>query len=473
MPPILFGSESYKSRSLPLSAQQMVNAFVEAEHQDAKSQLPIFGAPGLTLQATCGTGPIRQAYDLNGTVYVVSGSQLYSVVGPIATLLNGSGPPINGSGILSMADNGDQLCIVNGLQGYIYTVSTNTFQQITDPNFYPANTVTYFDTYFVFDKVGTNEFFLSEPNDGLTYDGLMFASAEAESDVMTGVAVNLELLFLFGQKHIEMWYDAGSADFPFARYAGGVISRGCVSPYSIVREDDALFFLCTDGRFYRLQGSTPIPISTPPIENLIATALDLTTAFCFTYTLQGHKMVHLTIPNINASLVWDIQSSRWHERESKNATGDSLVRWRGNAAVQTPNAILIGDYVTGQVMLLDWNNYTETGNPMQMSVTSVPIQSDKKRVFISRLEFDFEQGDGLTIGQGQNPVVMLDISKDGGRTWRPLIQPWRSLGKIGEYYRRQRYLRLGQARVFVFRIRITDPVKRVMIQCHADISIGM
>jgi hypothetical protein len=449
----------------------MLNCFVEAEHPDAKSQLPIFGAPGLTARAICGNGPIRWSYVCLGVTYVVSGGDFYSVVDTVATKLNGS-VAIGGTGHVSIADNGNQICIVNGLAGYIYTISSNMFVQITDPNFFSANTVTYFDTYFVFDKVGTNEFFLSNPNDGLTYNPLLFASAEAESDIMTGVATNLELLFLFGQKHIEVWYDAGTADFPFQRYAGGVISRGCVSPYSIIRQDDALFFLSADGRFYRLQGMTPIPISTPPIENLIATSQDLTSAFCFTYTLQGHKMVHLTIPDINASLVWDIQSSRWHERESRDANGNSLNRWRGNAACQLPNEILIGDYATGNVMLLDWDNWTELGNPMVAVGTSVPIQSDKKRLFISRLEFDFEQGVGTTTGQGQDPVVMLDISKDGGRTWVPL-QPTRSLGKIGEYLKRQRFLRLGCAFVFVFRFSISDPVKRVMIQAHADIAVGM
>lgn len=471
MPPVLFANESYMSRSLPLSAQRCLNAFVEMEDPEAKSQQPLFGAPGLTARAICGVGPVRWGYVCKGVTYFVSGSDFYSVVGDTATKLNGT-IVIGGIDAVSIADNGSQICIVAGGAGYIYTIDSGNFEQISDPNFYPARTVAYFDTYFVFDKIGTNEFFVSAPNNGLVYDGLMFASAEAESDLITGVATNLELLFVFGQKHIEMWYDAGTPDFPFQRYAGGVISRGCVSPYSIIRQDDALFFLCTDGRFYRLQGSTPIPISTPPIENLIATSQALNRAFCFTYTLQGHKMVHLTIPDINASLVWDIQSNRWHERESKDETGASIGRWRGNCATQTPNEILIGDYLSGNIMLLDWNAYTELGNIMQLSVTSAPIHSDKKRVFISRLEFDFEQGVGTTSGQGEDPVVMMDISKDGGRTWT-LLQPWRQLGKIGEYFKRQRFLRLGQARVFVFRITITDPVKRVMIQAHADISVGM
>lgn len=471
MPPVIFASNSYVSRSLPLSSQRLVNAFVETEHPDAKSQLPLFGAPGLTEYAVCGDGPVRGEYNLNGVQYAVSGEGLYRVSSGSATLV---GTGILGTAVVSMSDNGDQLCIVNGNEGYIYTVSTNTLVQITDPNFYPADLVTYFDTYFVFNKKGTNQFFISNPNDGLTYDGLLFASAEAQSDMCIGCVENLELLFIFGQKHIEMWYDAGTSDFPFQRYAGGVIPYGCVAPHSLTKQDGAIFFLGSDGVFYRLQGNVVIRISTHPIENLVASLSDVTQCQGMAFTIQGHKMVGFTFPQTNHSLFWDISTNRWHERESRDADGNSYGRWRGNCAVQMPDQkILIGDQYTGTIALMDWSTYTELGNTIKMQATSVPFHSDKKRVFVSRLEFDMEQGVGTTSGQGANPVVMLEMSKDGGRTWVAL-QPQRSLGQIGRYATRQRFLRLGQSmNGYVFRATVTDPVKRVLIQAHADITVGL
>src|ERR1700680_940802 len=48
MPPILFAVESATSRSLPLNAQRLVNFFTEKEPQGAKSQTPLFGAPGMS-----------------------------------------------------------------------------------------------------------------------------------------------------------------------------------------------------------------------------------------------------------------------------------------------------------------------------------------------------------------------------------------------------------------------------------------
>jgi len=478
MPPILFASESYVSRSLPLSSQRCCNAFAEMEHNDAKSQMPLMGAPGLTEFATVGTGPHRGSWYAAGVTYFVSGNSLYSVDTDGTPYLLGSG--IAGFGQVSMSDNGEQVCIVNGSEGYIYTIGTDaagsggTLVQITDPDFHPANTVTYYDTYFVFDWVGTNMYFLSNPNDGLTYNGLLFASAEAVADFVIGCEQNLELLYIFGQKHIEMWYNAGTADFPFQLYAGGVITRGLASPYAKCKQDDAIFFLGTDGVFYRLQGITPIRISTHPIENAIADFTDVGQAFCFTYTLQGHKMVHLTFPVSNVSFVWDVSTQRWHERESWGPNDVSYGRWRGNTALQNPgnpNQILIGDAFTGKIGLLDWNTQTEYGNTIRMLLQSVPLHKDRKRIFISRLEFNFESGVGTTTGQGQNPVCMLSISRDS-RTFIPL-NPQRNLGAQGRYFTRQRYLRLGQSRQFVFQLSITDPVKRVMISTHADISVGM
>ena len=54
--------------------------------------------------------------------------------------------------------------------------------------------------------------------------------------------------------------------------------------------------------------------------------------------------------------------------------------------------------------------------------------------------------------------VEICYSKDGGYNW----SNWReySLGDLGEYSRRIRINRLGRGRQWVFRIRVSSPVKR-------------
>lgn len=469
MPEIVFGLQSYESRSLPLSAQRMVNAFIEIQPQGTKSQVPIFAAPGLAQFTVLPTSPIRGLWNFRGDLYVVAGDSVYRVNSAGGYKLLGTG--ISGSGVVSMSDNGTQLIIVNGVAGYIVD-DTDTFQQITSGNFYSASTVIFFDNYFVLDRKGTNQFFLSALNDGLTYNALDFASAEAQPGFLTAVAQNLQLLFLFAQNHIELWYDSGANDFPFARYAGGVIERGCIAPHTVVLQDDALFFLGADKVFYRLQGNVPLRISTHAIEHAIQQYGDVSDAFCFTYTIEGHKMVVLTFPSVPHTWVYDISTKMWHERVSWDANDNSLDRWRGNCACEIYSKVLIGDAFSGVIGYLDWDLNTEYNNTIQVLMHSSPVHSDRLRLFVNRFELDMQAGVGNATGDGSSPLVLLRWSKDGAETWSK-IQPSRSLGAIGEYTTRQRWLNLGCGYQFVFEVIISDPVKRVVIATHSDIEVGM
>ena len=81
-----------------------------------------------------------------------------------------------------------------------------------------------------------------------------------------------------------------------------------------------------------------------------------------------------------------------------------------------------------------------------------------------------ESGVGLPTGQGSNPVVDLQISKDGGNTFYSV--GFASIGAIGQYTQRVIWRGLGAARDWVLKLRITDPVKRVITGASADVKVG-
>lgn len=64
----------------------------------------------------------------------------------------------------------------------------------------------------------------------------------------------------------------------------------------------------------------------------------------------------------------------------------------------------------------------------------------------------------ISVGEtpGADPQVMLRLSNDGGKTW--VAESWRSAGRVGEYFRRVRWNRLGTARRRVFEVSVTDPI---------------
>ena len=81
---------------------------------------------------------------------------------------------------------------------------------------------------------------------------------------------------------------------------------------------------------------------------------------------------------------------------------------------------------------------------------------------VNRIRAWFETGQGLIApgAQGHNPTIYLQISRDSGHTWGGWMQT--TLGKLGEYTSRAEWRRLGQARNWSIKIRMTDPVKFVL-----------
>jgi hypothetical protein len=468
MPAINFATNSYKSASLPISAQRLVNAYAEAEPQDAKTPVAILGSPGLLPFAVCGSGPVRGFTFMNGVAYVVSGQRLYSLTS--AGVVTDIGGSIGGTAYLSMANNGTQIVIVNGVNGYVWS-QANGFQVITSVNFFPANTVTFFDNFFVFDKLGTNNFFISASGDGTSYSGTDFAAAEVSSDFVLSIVNQQENLLIFGERTIETWYDAGAVNFPFLRTNGGTIERGCAALFTPIKEDNSVFFLGNDFVFYRLSGTALQRVSTHAIEDAFQSYSTVSDAYTFSYTYEGHKFIHLTFPTANASWVYDVATQLWHERESWDQNNNSYGRWRGNVALTAFGKVLIGDAFSGQIWYLDQNTFTEGGNTMRSIMASPPLHQDRKLVGIPVFELDVESGVGTTTGQGSNPQIMLDWSHDGGRTFKP-AQLWTTLGALGAYTTRARWLGLGSGRQWIFRAMISDPVKQTVLRAHAEPMVG-
>jgi len=465
---IPFATQSYKSRALPVSSQRCLNMFAEAQPPSAKAQIPIFGVPGLTLLNNVGVGPIRGMWNMNETLYVVSGNRLYSVSETGTVTLLGVG--ISETNVVSMCDNGDQLCIVNGVNGYIYSTATG-FIRITDSNFHAADVVTFFDGYFVFNWAGTNKFFISNLLDGTTYDALAFASAEVQPDYVLSVVNQQENLLIFGTRSIETWYDSGDINFPFARYDGATIERGLAAAKAVIKEDNSVFFLGNDLIFYRLNGVVPVRVSTHAIETAWNKYNRVDDAYCFTVTYEGHKWIHVTFPSANATWVYDIATDLWHERMSYNSNGTEMGRWRGAVFCACYGKNLFGDAYTGAVGYYDSTTYTEYGNPIIGELIAPVIHADRHRVFMRRFELDVETGVGLVTGQGSDPQIMFNISVDGGRTFSAL-QPWHTMGQMGAYLTRLRWLRMGQFRQAVAKITISDPVPRCIMSNSVDLDVG-
>ena len=98
------------------------------------------------------------------------------------------------------------------------------------------------------------------------------------------------------------------------------------------------------------------------------------------------------------------------------------------------------------------------------------VAEENKRVFYRSFELDLERGVGLPSGQGEDPLVMLRISRDGGHTWGEAQTM--SAGRIGVYTQRVMARRLGQARDTVFEVTVSDPVAWSLVGAWLDLEAG-
>jgi hypothetical protein len=462
----LFGIGQF-GKSFNVTAQKRINCYLEVQPGDDRSRVAIYGTPGLVLFTSFGDTPIRGIHQKDDFLYVVHRGTLYSVNNAgVKTVLGVIGTT---TGKVYMSDNGTQLILTDGVAGYIYNFVTTVFAQITDVDYPNLATVTWLDGYFVGNEPSTQRFYISAINDGLSWDALDFASAESNPDNIVAVWSDNGNLYLFGSVSAEFWANTGDLDFPFSRISGGATEWGCAAVNSICKYDNSLAFLAKNkmGQVIvaRMQGYLPIRISTPELEYIINNYTSVSDAVAFSYMLGGHPMMQINFLTGNQTWLYDGLTNCWSELQDTN--GD---RHRAELGVNYLDKTIVTDYENGNLYRLDQDAYTDNGEPIYLELISRHIAKDDIRITIDKLQLDMETGVGTTSGQGSNPQIMLSISKDGGHTYG--TEQWCSFGAIGNYRARAIWRRLGQARDWAFKFRISDPVKRVIFDSSIDMRDG-
>ena len=464
---------SYTAKSTNAAASRMVNLYPEAVPEGGKEAGFLTRCPGLLLLAAIGDGPIRGLWQFGGVGYVVSGNELYSVADDWTFALLGA---ITGTGPVSMSDNGTQLFIAANPDGYIYNANTAVFAQITDPDFPGAVTVGYLDGFFVFTEPNSQRFWVTSLLDGTAVDPLDFASAEGSPDNVVSLIIDHREIWVFGTNSLEVWYNAGTSGFPLARIQGAFMELGCAAPHSVAKMDNSIFWLGQDARgtgiVYRGTGYSGTRISTHAVEHVIQQYADFTDATAYTYQQDGHSFYVLIFPGADTTWVYDIATGLWHERAGFSL--GRLTRHRSCCMMKFGGEIVVGDFANGNIYALDINTFDDNGTVQKWlrSWRAAPTgQNTLKRSIHQTLQLDCEAGFGLITGQGDDPVVDLRWSDDGGHTWGNIHQA--RMGNIGQYNTRVIWRRLGisnKLRDRVYEVSGSDPI-RINIM-GAELTLG-
>lgn len=445
------GLQFSEGRSKPWSGSKLVNCFAEMSEGDKADRFAVMAIPGLVLFADISSGPVRGLHTMAEVLYAVIGTTLYSVSATgVATSLG----TIAGTKPVMMADNGEQLAIQGGAlnnQGFMLSGGILYTNLVNLP---AVSNVVYIDGYFVWTAFASDQFIISALNDGLSYDPLDVATVEGDPDNIVGL-VNLqrELMF-FGARTVEIWYNSGEADFPFARQGNAFIERGCRDRDSIVKIDNSVQFVGDDLIVYRLNGYLPVRISTHAIEYRISTA---TWFRAFTQTDEGHKRYILNTDV--GCFAYDMATGAWAEIRSLG-----LDNYRVGCSATCYGRTIVGDAYTGRLYVPSLDEFTENGAVIPVEIEIPTLEANRALATLYSYEVYCETGVGNA--DDPDPQIILTYSKDGARNFSAEMA--RPLGAIGEYLTRAVWRLNVQFRQLQIRLQMPSKTRRFVISHWVD-----
>ena len=451
---------AYQARSPIASAQVCYNLVPEQNPPDAPFPVTHYPAPGLQLlsdySSTFGDGTdarVRGLYQCsNGSVVAVVGTQILFWEGPGNTPTICGQMPETTNFNVSICDNQTDVVIVDGVSGMYAPINdmTGGFTQITDEAFFSSYRVDYIDTFMVFTQPASAIFYTTTSNTLLPFDPTYFAAKEGWNDLLVCAACLHDNIWLLGNTTAEIWFNAGGATFPFARMPNSILQQGCISVWSVVVADNALYWLSQDrwGRnmMMRGEGYAARRISTFAVEDEWSKYPTLADAIGMVYQLGGHETIGMYFPSGQAWWAYDASTQQWHKRTFSDLSTPwlpSCMCGYGATAFVTAqeNMVLAGDRTGPRIYQVTRNAYTDNGTPIQRQRSWMHLQQDGQRIAYTRFALSMN-------GNFMTPdTVSLDWSDDSGQNYGLSVPQTTNGASNGQYLWR----RLGYGRDRVYR----------------------
>lgn len=457
----LFGL-GIQGKSPNVTANQLQNCYYEFQPEKDKTTVAIYGSPGLELFIDKGDTPWRGLLPFpgNSKLYGVHRGTFYEINN--AGVITSRGTIGTTSGRVDICDNGTEIAVVDGQEIYVYNTSTpaTPIAAVADVDRPTSpNTCCFQGGRILTDEDGTGQFKGSDTYAATSWQALNFATAESNPDPVIRVINYRGNVPLFGSYSTETWSNVGGSGFPYAKVTGADMEYGLASRWSVAKFMGSYAFLAQnrEGQVFvaRLDGYNASRISNFELDYIINSYSTKSDATGFGYMLGGHPMYQLNFPTQGVSWLFDGSTNYW-SKLTYNGTG----RHRAEFGVDFLNQTIVADYSNGKLYRLKQDVYTDNGVAIQRQLTGRHIFSDNKMLKLERLEINGEIGSGLVSGQGSDPQMVLQLSKDSGHTFgTEMYSTW---GKVGEYTARCKFYPLGSGRDVVPRLTYSEPTKFVL-----------
>ena len=425
-----FGPSGRDADNRAANSARLLNCYLEPVQPGGRTGYSVKAVLGTTAFTSVAGVFVRAMAEVNGLLYVVCNSRLYSIDGTGS--VTDAGAVDDGANATITGNFGKVAVTVDNR----YFVLDGTISEPTPGAFTAMGAADYIGGYTVITEAGGRRFQWSALADAETLPGLNFSTADGRDDLCIRPFEINGSLYILKQRSHEVWYLTGGAGASaFERQVGGVINIGLKAFGLICRIDLGAFMVGDDNRAY-LIGQGLQPVSTPAVETAIA---QTGPKFCFTYDDEGHVFCVIVCESGPAQ-VYDVATNEWHER----ASGAEFAPWSVTAAAEFGSRQCIARD-GGDVLELT-RTATDAGMPLLRRMVSRTLANDGQRFVIDELEVFPRQGFDAA-------SVSLRMSRDNGMTWgSPKVRSF----AVGEYGKRVIWRALGQFRQATAELTISD-----------------
>jgi hypothetical protein len=381
---------------------------------------------------------------------------------------------VSGSNFSSLSAG--SVIVINSVAYTVSSVTSNTALVLTAT----AGTQTGVPMYWGGDT--SRQFNLSASFNGLTWDPLNFATKSAFPDHLKSVLSDREQLYLFGAESTEVWQNVGDPTFPFQRLPGAAAREGSISSWAPVTTGESVYFLGGSPRgpavAYRLEGFTPVRVSTPAVESAWASSGDtLANAVAYATEEDGHRLWVINFQGTLNTWVYDETESEkagtpiWHQRAYWNGSAFTQYQPRFHVFIPEwgPSGMhVVGDYSSGNLYELNPGYVDANGADTKWQRILPHLYAAGHIQYFGRMTLEMETG--TTSSVSVQPVITRDYSDDRGHTFVNAVPA--QAGVNAAYSQRVYWPANGSSRDRVFRFSGSGQYPVTLIDLDLEIEAG-
>lgn len=454
------------------NSERLMNWYVEPLPRGSKNDQMLLPTPGQTSKVSVSDIGTRGLLTMNDRVFAVIATGIYGIDSTFTATKYGTlSQDNNPASLTTNGTPGGEAFYGSGTNGYVHDLTANTItQELTGD----VTQVGMLDGYFIAFNKTTSRIRISDLNDGTTWDPTQFLARTTAPDNWQAMVVNPPDIWLIGSQTGDVLFDSGAFPFPLEPRPGATFKYGTPATFSAIALGDSVLWLSQNaegaGIVVEARGYTPQRISTPAVETRIAgyaRTAKISDAEAFGYQQEGHEFYVLRFPSAQATEVYDLTTGQWHERGTWRPSLNRYDCWHPRCHTYAFGQHLVGESGTGTISALDVTVGTEPDTTAIRRLRITPsLFREAQATIIHRLEVLMEMGLGTSTGQGSDPMAMLEISDDGGKTYGRQRQG--SVGKIGAYQQRLVWTRLGLFSDAVVRFTFSDPIPARVIDAYIN-----